>query len=605
MSNPANIDTNINNYTVSELLTILDIDDPTVENITTATKKYIAKFMKEQKPDMISFFQDMQNELLQYATELETSDSPTTAIEYSPAQKQTSNWWNNEALSQTAQLQNNTTQTNTQLKEARTQQLQTQVDKITDRNQKINVYNNQHTPMTREQLGINTTVSVPVSQDILNPNLKNIITRLINIDSQYRPSSNSSDSSTDYTFDLSEPLLNVLSLKLYSIQIPYTWYTFDIVYGNTCFWITPIDPITNQLQRFTINTATGESRVGICVSILPGNYSMATLPVNINQALYNSGFSTLPNPATYPAVPSTSPSNCPVTISSINGKLTINLYGLVYTNPIDPSQTATIDATTIIVFFDPTAEFTCTTACIQTIAINQTLGWNMGFRIPQINVSPPSTPTPLITDGNSAVAVIDLYGTKYLILVLDDYNQNHINGGLIGIDEPSTILKLPSYYRPDMPYTCTRANPIASNIQLNSIILENDVDAGTLIVDKLNTTYAPTQQILPSSPRTLTQSQIYSINEILKNNEKSYNYKLSSPTSSDTFAIIPLKIHGLKIGDNYVEFGGSLQDNKRTYFGPVNITKLRIKLLDDKGNVLNLNGCNWCITIISENLYQY
>ena len=176
---------------------------------------------------------------------------------------------------------------------------------------------------------------------------------------------------------------------------------------------------------------------------------------------------------------------------------------------------------------------------------------------------------------------------------------------MIGIDEPSTILKLPSYYRPDMPYTCTRANPIASNIQLNSIILENDVDAGTLIVDKLNTTYAPTQQILPSSPRTLTQSQIYSINEILKNNEKSYNYKLSSPTSSDTFAIIPLKIHGLKIGDNYVEFGGSLQDNKRTYFGPVNITKLRIKLLDDKGNVLNLNGCNWCITIISENLYQY
>jgi hypothetical protein len=61
----------------------------------------------------------------------------------------------------------------------------------------------------------------------------------------------------------------------------------------------------------------------------------------------------------------------------------------------------------------------------------------------------------------------------------------------------------------------------------------------------------------------------------------------------------------MKTGDVYVEFGGSLQDNKRTYFGPVNITRLRLKLLDDKGNILNLNGGNWCVTLMSENLYQY
>jgi hypothetical protein len=32
---------------------------------------------------------------------------------------------------------------------------------------------------------------------------------------------------------------------------------------------------------------------------------------------------------------------------------------------------------------------------------------------------------------------------------------------------------------------------------------------------------------------------------------------------------------------------------------------MRLKLLDDKGNVLNLNGGDWCITIIAELLYQY
>jgi len=35
------IDTNINNYTISELLTILDIDSPTEDNVTNATNKFI------------------------------------------------------------------------------------------------------------------------------------------------------------------------------------------------------------------------------------------------------------------------------------------------------------------------------------------------------------------------------------------------------------------------------------------------------------------------------------------------------------------------------------------------------------------------------------
>jgi len=592
MATPPTIDTNIDNYTISDLLTILDIDEPTVENVTNNTNKYISKFMKEKNPGMISFFQDMQGELIQYAKELETSANPA---EYGPSQKQTMNWWNNESLSQIETQNQENAQTAAQLNEQKTKQLQNQTNKITDRVQKINVYDNNHVPMTREQLGVTNTASVPISQDTLNPNLKNIISRLINLDSQYRPSINANDNSTDYTFDLSEPLLNVLSIRLYSIQIPYTWYTFDITYGNTCFWITTIDPSTNMIQRFTTNTITGESVAGISISIPPGNYNTFTLPVAINQALYNAGFTTLPNPATNPAVV-TSPVTCPVTINSSNYKLTINIYGLVYTNPVDPTQTATIDNTSTLIFFDPTAEYICTNSCVQNLAINQTMGWNMGFRLPQI---------PVLQAGNTAVAVVDMYGPKYLIIVLDDYNQNHINNGLIGIDEPSTILKLPTYYTPDMPYTCTRANPIPTNLSVNSIEVAQDIDAGTLLMDKLNVTYAPTQQILPSSPRTLTQSQIYSINQILKNNEKTYNYKLSCPTTPNTFAIIPLKVTGFKTGDVYTEFGGSLQDNKRTYFGPVNITRMRIKLLDDKGNILNLNGSNWCITIISENLYQY
>ena len=220
----------------------------------------------------------------------------------------------------------------------------------------------------------------------------------------------------------------------------------------------------------------------------------------------------------------------------------------------------------------------------------------MGYRVPVVNV---------VKTGNTAISIPDLYGPKYFILVIDDLNQNHINSGLIGITEMSKTVKLPSYYSPDLPYTCIPANPMGTNIAYNSAALSNDADAGTLIMDKFNATYAPTSQVLPSAPRILTQSQIYTINEIMKNNERTYNYKLKAPVVSDTFAILPIKLGNMKTGDVNTEFGGSMQDNKRIYFGPVNISRLRVKLLDDRGNVVNLNGCDWCVTLISENLYQY
>ena len=79
------------------------------------------------------------------------------------------------------------------------------------------------------------------------------------------------------------------------------------------------------------------------------------------------------------------------------------------------------------------------------------------------------------------------------------------------------------------------------------------------------------------------------------------------PTTSDVLAIIPLKnIQRLRDrGEPYVEFGGSLQTNKRIYFGPVDIDRLRVKLLDDKGNLVNLHGNDWSFTMIIEQLYQY
>jgi len=538
------IDTNINNYTISELLTILALDDPDPSSIETKTDEYIARFTKEKKSDLVIFFEEIKSVLLNYAKELKTSSEPVSS---NSAKKQTDSWFQNQYLKSDSALQN---------------------DKITDRKQQIDVYDNLHVPMKQKQLGVANNFVVNVAQDTLNPNLKNSTTRFINLDSQFRQATGSQDSSTDYTCDLSDPLTNVLSLRLYSFQIPYTWYAIDYNYGNTTFWISNSAKTTN-----------------IAISVNPGNYAPSEFVIELANAFTRAGF--------IGVIGSTTNSSAQIYYNPNNAKITLKLIGI--TGPL------TINNTTLITFFDYTGNLKeLDPGVLQPQSyINQTLGWIMGYRLPYVNVDP---------NGNIAPAVLDLNGPKYLIISIDDYNQNHINNGLVSITELSKTLKMPNYYSPDLPYTIV--TPV-SNLQanINSINATNpngaeQLDAGDLLMEKLNVGFKKIPQLLPSAPRTLTQPQLYTINEIIKNNDNNSNFRTLAPTTTDVFALIPVKA-SMPVGKVYVEFSGSLQDNARTYFGPVNIDRLHVRLLDDKGNVLNLNGAEWSITIISENLYQY
>lgn len=581
------IDTNVSNYTLSELLTIVEIDndeDVNYDGILDKTNHLIKKF-KVKNPILSNFFKEVQIQLLQYAQDLEVeSDDDTSgkivvtprdsSIEgfgnmsneaiYPAAEKQITDWYENENLTQSDQNQEN---------------------KITQRKQKIGVFGNQHAPMKREQIATTDTFTLPVKQDSLNPNLKNTITRFVNLDSQFRQyTSGSESSSTNYTFDLSDTLKNALSLSLYSYQIPFSWYVIDEAYGNTCFWV--VDTSSN-------NT--------IPVSVPSGNYSQSGFQTQLNTSFQNAGFST-------PAVSGYVEADNPVYYNSNNGKITLFLYDGSFNDPEGVLTSFTITSETSIVFYDFTGILQCNVSCASNINhyFNNTLGWLMGYKLPYINIDP---------SGNTASSVLDLNGTKYLILVLDDYNQNHVNNSLVSISQYSNNLKIPSYYSPDLPYTCLTPAQQSNNLKdlVDSVVLQSLFDNqtvnaqnGLLIAGKYEDDYAATQIVLPSAPRTLTRAQIYTINEINRNNNNLTNYLAKAPTSSDILAIIPVKTStGVPTGSLLVEFSGSLQDNTRVYFGPVNIERMAIKLLDDKGNILNLNGNDWCCTFVCECLYQY
>ena len=128
--------------------------------------------------------------------------------------------------------------------------------------------------------------NVPVQKDVLNPLLKNVTTRVVNIDSQFRDYtfedslfqsstesySQNEFSSTYFNANLCEQLTNVLSIQMENIIIPKTWYMIDSVYNNNFFWI------TNK----------GKDHL---IILRPGNYTADEFKAEMEYQLQQKGFS--------------------------------------------------------------------------------------------------------------------------------------------------------------------------------------------------------------------------------------------------------------------------------------------------------------------------
>ena len=518
------IDTNVDHYSLVELMKIMEIDQLDKDSILDSTNMYIQKF-KYSDPTLSSFFSDIQDKLLEYANE---------SVEGGNQEEEEDDDEDDPVI----QDENPTIRQPVSI-----------LDSVV------------RFPMKQEQIPTtNDTFALPVKQDSLNPNLKNTIKRFINLDSQFRQFSGGTDSQpTNYTCDLSDTLKNTLNLSVYSYQIPYSWYTIDTAYGNTCFWINDVD-----------------SGIVVPITISSGNYTQLQFQATLNNVFSTAGFTFDTDPVLY---------------NINNGILTLDLFGGIYNGEFGHF---TISTTTQILFFDFSKIKQCQSSCSnKNNYFNNTLGWLMGFRLPYVQVDP---------SGNSGSCILNLNGTKYLILVIDDYNQNHVNNSLVSISKFSNVLKMPTYYSPDLPYTCISPSQQGNNLDSLVRVTQN----GLLLAGKYEEEYTSTQFLLPSAPRTLTNAQLYTINSINNANNNLTNYLTTAPTTADILAIIPVKTSvESTTGTMLVEFSGSLQDNVRTYFGPVDIDRMAVKLMDDKGNILNLNGVDWCVTLLAECLYQY
>jgi hypothetical protein len=541
----------VETYSIDELKELLGLSlDPDAYTIDGINNHFFILSNKYPKLERDGFLGKAKNRILK-----DLNMNPDAEPNINTEPPSLSKWWSNQYLPSSNPLQN---------------------FKVTDRKDRVQFFddkNGDHQTMKREQLSILNSHPLPIAQDSLNPTLKNVNQRLVVIDSQYRqniaPFSENVDapsSSTDFTLDLSDPLTDTLSLKLYSYQIPYSWYVIDKTMGTSYFWV------KHGSKVYSISIDDGNyNKQGLITAI---QYKLDTL-VNVD-----SPFNT---------------NNLDISFNQFNGKACFLFH----------SSTPVVSVE--IIFYD-TVKFnsyynvaTSAPLGVQTgiggtaMKINNNLGWILGYRLDDDKTLPISffrnvvstsnynlgamTPYPYnLVNGIFSEGPIDTYGSKYLIIVLDDFNQNHLNNGLVNIVDNDTTLSVPDYFSPDLPNVC------APDPALNGV-------------------RAPFY--VQSMPRKLTQAQVYSINQILDNRKTTYKYRTTGPTTTDVFAIIPIKKQSVDSGEIIIDVGSTLMFNTRTYFGPVNISRMRVSLRDDKGNNVNLNGSDWSITIMAETLYQY
>jgi hypothetical protein len=251
-----------------------------------------------------------------------------------------------------------------------------------------------------------------------------------------------------------------------------------------------------------------------------------------------------------------------------------------------------------LVFYDPYSFVRCFVGAssVRNTSWDTTIGWILGYRqlteyllsseylTPDVNnpgVSYYGDTTSLYTyntttdtatiTGDTTVSV-NLY--NYFMIVLDDYTQSHLNDGLVTI-------------------TPAENNAITSNYVNKSTTVCNPITGKKMFI---GTT-------LLGNNRT-TENQVYAANQILGAKNQTVQIYSPGPFVQDIFALLPLNTSNLQPGSVFVDTGSGLAKQTRTYFGPVNISRMTIKLINDRGDVVDLNGSDWSCSLECDQLYQ-
>jgi hypothetical protein len=206
--------------------------------------------------------------------------------------------------------------------------------------------------------------------------------------------------------------------------------------------------------------------------------------------------------------------------------------------------------------------------------INTNLGWCLGFQ--QITGSTVISSNDVVNltyqgasmyEGNKVASAPMI---KYISVVVDDFNNSQTADTMVYSRSEQQIAKTSSYF--------------TQEDGLDDLTPDN-FDAYTTV------------------PRTLTKSQLYTIAQQNQAKKRLFlqNTRQEVHAPDQILAVFPFDAN-LIWGQTYFT-----DDCKysREYHGPTSLDRLHVQLYDDSGYLLELNGHNWYMTLMTKNLYKY
>ena len=414
------------------------------------------------------------------------------------------------------------------------------------------------------------------TQGTINANKIYTYERIINFDSTFRQilprtshscgggtvtvsETNTEDrlySATNYIAHLSEPLTNVVNIEVKSVEIPKTWYVFSKNYGTISFQVeTPTKKSTLAIDTGNYNLISGDENNLITVL---NNAILAHIDLSKNE---------------------------------IGTDMAIEFVYKSNKQKVDIINRFQQDIS--LNWYIPEVAGSCGGNGAGS-KMDYNLGWLLGFRSTFTLISANTTIYDL-----SDQSLIDVNGTTYLFITLDDFNNNKPSNVVIAAAEPVTSgFSLPSYYNDQTMNTkygrgtYYPGNEGQEEYKCVDVADEDNNERGCGTAD-LNTD-------LRSN---LTQKQEFSVNQLLQAQGESSADRYGSPEPTDLlYTINDLDRVDWNTTLSYTNAEG---ENQRRYFGPVKLTKFKIRLLNNKGYDVDLNGRDWSFKLKVTQQYQY
>ena len=308
-------------------------------------------------------------------------------------------------------------------------------------------------PKEVNAINVNNT---PYPDGVVNPIEKKTITKVINIDSLFRPNYEST-SSSDFMWYLLQAETNIVSMRISSIDIPIMWYSINDTLNRNDF----------NIRLYNMETGgTAIPNTTLTVTIPPGNYTSDSFTNTLNLLFQKQG-----GGLEYLIAQVNSASSKTIIRAIDNDDIIADSTGLTTHAAYDPSNLYYAPNFYFELDFFPYRKNYSPNNYLN--EFQRTVGWYMGFRKYDYKIIKTDTIKEIIFDPfhnslyyDCGIISESSYSStldNYIFLSIDDYNNN-------SVCQPITSSTFNSYIGDNI------LGRISVNSIHNSVLYENGSD---------------------------------------------------------------------------------------------------------------------------------